>query len=129
LDSSRKGKAPVRGSSKRKASEPEGPVPSTSRVTTSEINSSCFEDSEVEDEVPVKVQASNKRVRPLGSMPIVPTTSDDDKFREKVRLGKFVDFKSLLPHSRGQKPRKKFTLSDGYFEEVEDNENLVFYKW
>ena len=127
LDSNKKGKAPARGSSKRKASEPEAPAPSTSRVTTSELNSSCFEDSEVEDLAPV--QASSKRVRPLGSMPIVPTTSDDEKVREKVRLGKFVDFKSLLPHPRGQKPRKKFTLSDGYFEEVEDNENLVFYKW
>ena len=84
LDSSKKGKAPARGSSKRKASEPEAPAPSTSRVTTSELNSSCFEDSEVEDLV--QVQASSKRVRPLGSMPIVPTTSDDEKVREKVRL-------------------------------------------
>lgn len=68
--------------------------------------------------------------RPMGAMPCVPRTEHvDDNLRGKIRRGEFVDFKNLIPHPRGEKPRKRFSLSGGCFEEIEDTTNPVMYNW
>lgn len=68
--------------------------------------------------------------RPMGAMPCVPRTEHvDDALRRKIRKGEFVDFKYLIPHPRGEKPRKRFAMADGFFEEVEDMSNLALYNW
>lgn len=75
-------------------------------------------------------QQPGPSVRPMGAMPCVPRTEHvDDTLRRKIRRGEFVDFKSLIPHPRGEKPRKRFSIADGLLEEVEDTTNLILYNW
>lgn len=86
--------------------------------------------SESSEESTTPSTSQTRRARPLGSMPLVPRTEMvDDKLRQKIRLGEFVDFKLLLPRPGGQQPKKRFTLSEGFFEEVEDESKILFYEW
>ena len=69
-------------------------------------------------------------VRPFGSMPLVPqTTRVDDRQREKIRKGMYVDFRTLMPHPKGKVPPTRFTINNGLFEEVADSEDLNIYSW
>ena len=141
-----KGKAPMKGPSKRKASSEEVMVLSTKKPTVpdtvqelpavdEDINPCCYEESSGEDDicedlVDITQPGPSGLQRALGSMPLVPRTEMvDEKIRAKVRDGKFVEFKQLLPHPSGQKPKKRFALSEGYFEEVEDEAKISFYQW
>ena len=91
-------------------------------VLESSSSGSSSDDSESEEEQLV--------VRQPGSMPLVPRKAHvDDKARDKIRRGEYVDFKFLVARPRGEEPRKKFAFSEGLFEEVEDSSNLVFYDW
>ena len=40
-----------------------------------------------------------------------------------------MEFKQLLPHPSGQRPKKRFALSEGYFEKVEEETKISFYQW
>lgn len=95
-------------------------------------NPSSGDDSETNESDDSEIQPINKQrtKRAHGSMPTVPRTEHvDDKTRKRIRQGKFVDFKSLIAPKKGEKSTKKFTISEGLFEEVEDNTNMIFYKW
>jgi hypothetical protein len=66
----------------------------------------------------------------MGTVPPRPRVEHvEDKIRKKIRKGEFVDFKLLTPRPRGEKRHKKFALTDGFLEEVEDTTNPTFYKW
>ena len=74
--------------------------------------------------------SENEVVRPFGSMPLVPqTTRVDEKKREKIRKGMYVDFRTLVPHPKGKVPPTRFTINNGLFEEVSDSEDLNMYSW
>ena len=70
--------------------------------------------------------------RPLGSMPITPRTSHvSTRDRQKIQLGKFVEFSALRPAKVSCKAVKKYTLNleKGQFEHVEEEEHLSLYNW
>lgn len=85
------------------------------------------------DETEVGESSSSCTTRPkraFGCVPAHPRNEHvDDKLRAKIRDGEYVDFKLMLPRSRDEKPKKRFSIIDGLFEEVEDNTNMVFYSW
>ena len=69
-------------------------------------------------------------VRSFGSIPLVPqATRVDDKQREKIRQGMYVDFRTLVPHPKGKVPPTRFTINNGLFEEVADSGDLNIYSW
>ena len=94
--------------------------------------SSVVEESSEEE---VDVGESSVTTRPkrsFGCMPAHPRNEHvDDKLRKKIREGELIDFKLMVPRARGDKPRKRFSLVDGFFEEVEDNDKNLesFYSW
>lgn len=74
--------------------------------------------------------STSRPARPVGAMPLVPRTEMvDAKLRNKIREGKFVEFAQLLPTPKGTKPNKRFAITDGLFEEVEDDSSLGLYQW
>jgi hypothetical protein len=130
---SSKGKAPLkRKSGSTVAGRSKGKSASTVKATRKEpaaaeerrvliSESSGSEEWESEEEEPLRM---------AGSMPVVPRTSHvDEGARRKIRKGEFVDFKSLIPRARVDRPRRRLELVDGVLEEFEDTSNLQFYKW
>lgn len=107
-----------RGAARRGA----GPAPTQPEIAQPETESS--EESSVDE------GEAATSTRPSGSMPISPRTEHvPEKTRRLIRKGEFVDFKDLIAHPRGEKQKKRFTIAQGYFEEVEDTTNLNFYSW
>jgi hypothetical protein len=63
-------------------------------------------------------------------MPLVPRTgAASDADRKKIRKGKYIDLKKLLPTPRGEPAHKKLTLRDGQLTEVEEASHLKLYEW
>jgi hypothetical protein len=63
-------------------------------------------------------------------MPLVPRTgAASDADRKKIRKGKYIDLKKLLPTPRGEPSHKKLTLRDGQLAEVEEASHLKLYEW
>ena len=46
--------------------------------------------------------------------------------RAKIRDGDLIDLQLMLPRSRDDKAKKRFSIIDGLFEEVEDSSNMAF---
>ena len=89
-----------------------------------ELSSTVEESSE--DEVDAGESSnSTQPKRAFGCVPAHPRNEHvEDKLRKKIREGEFIDFKLMLPRARDDKARKRFSLVDGFFEEVEDNKTL-----
>ena len=121
-----KAKAPVKGLSKRKNSGEELMVSSTKRpavpdtvqeqpAVDEDINPCSYEESSgkdaiCEDLVDITQPGPSGLQRALGSMPLVPRTEMvDETIIAKVRDGKFVEFKQLLPRPSGRRPKKHFS--------------------
>lgn len=120
-----RGSGSVRGSRRQARIEEEDAVGSSSS-SEKETESEMEEDEEQESQGP---ETSPPR-RVMGSMPLVPRTEHvDEKLRKKIRQGKFVDFKLLIPHTKGNRPRTRFSLEEGLFQEVEDDTTQNFYQW
>lgn len=49
------------------------------------------------------------------------------KTRKLIREGEFVNFKDLITHPWDEKPKKRFTINQGFFKEIEDTQNLTSY--
>lgn len=122
---SRKGKGPAK---KTRPSLELPPAPAQFEDEVSESESGVDEESLDE---PSTSSGARAVARPPGSMPLVPRTEavDEHNLRQKIRQGKFVDFKLLVPSPEGRSLAKKFTLRDGHFQEVEDVSKLHFYDW
>ena len=93
---------------------------------------SSLVDESSEDEVDAGESCVTTRPkRAFGCVPAHPRNEHvDDRLRKKIREGEFIDFKLMLPRARDDKVRKRFSLVDGLFEEVEDSKNLEsFYSW
>lgn len=88
------------------------------------------EESETSDRGETSSSCVARPKRAFGCAPAHPRNEHvSDKLRSKIRKGEYIDFKDLLPHHRDEKPRKRFTINEGFFEEVEDNSTMVFYSW
>lgn len=61
-------------------------------------------------------------------MPLVSRTEHVDKLHQ-ITNGKFINFEMLIPHFKGQQLKKRLSLEDGFFQEMEDESSLQFYKW
>ena len=129
---STKGKAPAKKAMKdvpsTSAQADEWTSPEESEMES--VNQSVSEESDGEDQGASTSSCTARPKRAFGCVPAHPRTEHvSDKIRKKIRLGEYVDFKDLLPRHRDEKPTKRFTINDGFFEEIEDNSNMVFYSW